>query len=91
VTIRVVYIKIAKNFPDPITFLYKKIRRSILDHTIYHIYENGECIYPCLSESEFNKKWAELEGRDNITFERLPEEQRKGGVGSFDDNLEPSY
>ena len=77
-TIRVVYIKIAKNFPDPITFLYKKIRRNILDHTIYHIYENGNCLYPCLRESEFNKRWAELEGRKDITYEKLP--PGSGGV-----------
>ena len=77
-TIRDVYIKTAKNFPDPITFLYKKNRHIILDHTIYHIYENGNCLYNCLKESEFNKKMVELEGR-NITYEKLP--PGMGGVG----------
>jgi len=78
VTIRVVYKKTAKKFPDPITFLYKKNRHIILEHTIYHIYENGNCLYNCLKESEFNKRWAELQGRENITYEKLP--PGSGGV-----------
>ena len=59
-----------KNLPL-LPFIYKKIRYIILDHTIYHIYENGNCLYNCLKESEFNKKMIELEGR-NITYEKLP-------------------
>ena len=42
-----------------------------MEHTIYHINENGDCLYNCLKESEFNKKWAELEGRKNITYEKI--------------------
>ena len=60
-----------KIFKTLLPFIYKKIRYIILDHTIYHIYENGNCLYNCLKESEFNKKMIELEGR-NITYEKLP-------------------
>ena len=28
---------------------------------------------------------------EDITFEKLPAEQRSGGGGTYDDNLEPSY
>ena len=67
-----------KNFKTLLPFIYKKIRYIILDHTIYHIYENGNCLYNCLKESEFNKKMIELEGR-NITYEKLP--PGMGGAG----------
>ena len=67
-----------KIFKTLLPFIYKKIRYIILDHTIYHIYENGNCLYNCLKESEFNKKMIELEGR-NITYEKLP--PGMGGAG----------
>ena len=86
-TNRDVYIKIRKNFPDLITFLfgsiYKKIRHNILNHTIYHIYENGTCLYNCLKESEFKKRMAELHNKQGITYEKLPPGIGGGGGVSY--------
>jgi hypothetical protein len=30
------------------------------EENLYHIYARGECLYNCLNETEFNKKWIEL-------------------------------
>ena len=30
------------------------------EENLYHIYARGECLYNCLNETEFNKKWTEL-------------------------------
>ena len=72
------------------------------DETIYHIYAKDKCLYPALSETEFNVKWAELKAmvglmktdytEEDLEFVKCPAESRSGGAGgSFDDNLEPSY
>ena len=52
-----------------------------MEYTVYHIYQNGECIYPCLKEREFEVRMAELHGLENITYEKLP--PGMGGVGGW--------
>ena len=71
------------------------------DETIYHIYAKDKCLYPALSESEFNVKWAELKAmvglmktdytEEDLEFVKCPAENSGGGGGSYDDTLEPSY
>ena len=69
------------------------------DETIYHIYAKDRCLYNCLKEEEFEVKWAELKAmvglmktdysEEDLIYVKCPAD--KGGAGSYDDNLEPSY
>ena len=69
--------------------------------TIYHIYAKDKCLYPALSETEFNVKWAELKAmvglmktdytEEDSEFVKCPAENSGGGGGSYDDTLEQSY
>ena len=74
---------------------------TVRDETIYHIYVKNECVYPCLDEKEFNIKWTELKAmvglmktdytEEDLSFVECPADNKGGGGGSWDDNLEPSY
>ena len=42
------------------TYIKKKAKSDMVDDTLYHIYAKDKCLYPCLRETEFKVKWAEL-------------------------------
>ena len=72
-TIRVVYKKTAKIFPDPITFLYKKIRPNNIVQNTFHIYLKDRCLFKNLNEDEFDIIWGRLYHSywDDITYEEV--------------------
>ena len=73
------------------------------DETIYHIYAKDKCLYPALSETEFNVKWAELKAmvglmktdytEDDLSFTKVESDIGAGGGSVLwnDPAGDPSY
>ena len=65
----------------------------------YHIYAKDQCLYNCLSEREFNKKWEELQRIVGLLKTDYREEDlnyiklsaNSGGNGKVEPPGDPSY
>ena len=75
--------------------LYKKIRHKKMppvDETTYHIYAKDTCLYPNLSEEDFEEKWELLKvmvgllktdySESDLSFEKLAPKVGVGGPGN---------
>ena len=70
----------------------------IKNDVVYHIYVKDACLYNCLSESEFEKKWVELKAmvglmktdytEEDLSFEKLPASNNHHGLQSY--RMEPA-
>ena len=59
------------------------------DVEVYHIYAKNQCLYNCLTESEFKEKWAQLQAMvglmhtdysvDDLSFEKIKSDIGGGG------------
>ncbi len=73
------------------------------DSEVYHIYAKDVCLYPCLNESEFKEKWAELKAmvglmktdytEADLSYTKCESEIGKGGGSvTWDDPAgDPSF